>query len=99
MIYEEALDIMCKRCTNYEMCQGTGCNPKNVLAELIEKQTPKKAQIKPFYLKGNPEPIDYLVSCPDCDEFICHPTEYNAEDYKYCTYCGRRIEWDWSDEE
>ena len=70
-----------------------------LVCEAAEKQIPKKAPIKPFYLKDNPEPIDYLVSCPDCDEFICHPTEYRAEEYNYCTYCGRRVYWDWSDEE
>ena len=28
---------MCKRCINHEMCQGTGCKPKNDLQELIDK--------------------------------------------------------------
>lgn len=31
----EQLQIMCNRCTNHEMCQGTGCNPKIELTELI----------------------------------------------------------------
>lgn len=97
---KEALETMCRRCTNYEMCQGTGCNPKNVLSELVEKQIPKKAPIKPLYFEGNPKPIDYMVHCPDCDEPICHPTEYEAKEYyQYCPHCGRRVEWDWSDEE
>ena len=33
MNYNEALETMCKRCTNYEVCQGTGCGPKKTLAE------------------------------------------------------------------
>ena len=28
---------MCKRCINHEMCQGTGCKPKNDLQELIDE--------------------------------------------------------------
>lgn len=35
MDYKEALETMCKRCINYEMCQGTGCGPKKELANLI----------------------------------------------------------------
>lgn len=34
--YKEALETMCRRCTNYEMCQGTGCGPRKTLQELID---------------------------------------------------------------
>ena len=60
MEYKEALDAMCRRCRNYAMCQGTGCHPKKVLAELIEKQTPKKPN--GVY---DDEPL-----CPHCQEVI-----------------------------
>ena len=33
----EYLEIMCKRCTNHEICQGTGCTPKKEIREHIEK--------------------------------------------------------------
>lgn len=33
--YKDALETMCRRCANYEMCQGTGCGPKKALTELI----------------------------------------------------------------
>lgn len=33
MDVHEAIDIMCRRCINYEVCQGTGCGPKKVLTE------------------------------------------------------------------
>lgn len=34
--YKAALEAMCKRCINYDVCQGTGCGPKKDLAELIK---------------------------------------------------------------
>lgn len=39
---KEALEIMCRRCKNFEMCQGTGCEPRKKLIELVERDTPKK---------------------------------------------------------
>ena len=36
MTPEEAIKIMCERCINYEVCQGTGCEPKKVLERLTE---------------------------------------------------------------
>lgn len=37
VIRMKALDTMCKRCINYEVCQGTGCQPKKTLTETILK--------------------------------------------------------------
>ena len=31
MTPNEAIEIMCRRCINYEICSGTGCEPKRVL--------------------------------------------------------------------
>lgn len=36
MTLQESLDLMCRRCENYEVCEGTGCQPKNNLQELID---------------------------------------------------------------
>ena len=33
-----ALKIMCRRCRNYEVCQGTGCGPKKILEQEITKK-------------------------------------------------------------
>ena len=33
----EYLEIMCKRCNNHEICQGTGCTPKIEIKKYIEK--------------------------------------------------------------
>lgn len=40
--YKEALEAMCKRCSNNFICKGTGCQPKKDLKELIERDEPKK---------------------------------------------------------
>lgn len=58
----------------------------------------KLAKIKPLYDKPKNVPdrniIDYEVVCPDCDMFICYPTEYNAhENYHFCPRCGTKIYW------
>jgi len=34
----KALEIMCERCCNHDMCMGTGCEPKRKIMELIESQ-------------------------------------------------------------
>lgn len=34
----EYLEIMCKRCTNNEICQGTGCTPKKEIKKYIEEK-------------------------------------------------------------
>lgn len=39
--YIEALEIMCNRCMNYPVCNGTGCSPKIKLKELIERTKEK----------------------------------------------------------
>ena len=31
MTPNEAIEIMCRRCINYEICSGTGCEPKRIL--------------------------------------------------------------------
>ena len=31
MTPNEAIEIMCRRCINYEICSGTGCEPKRTL--------------------------------------------------------------------
>lgn len=37
MTIKEALEIMCRRCVNNEVCMGTGCSPRNTIQELIDK--------------------------------------------------------------
>jgi len=35
---EQSLESMCRRCVNYEMCQGTGCEPLKMLKSFIIEQ-------------------------------------------------------------
>lgn len=35
---KQSLESMCRRCVNYEICQGTGCEPLNVLKKFIIEQ-------------------------------------------------------------
>lgn len=37
--YKKALETMCERCINHEMCMGTGCAPKKELEELVKRAT------------------------------------------------------------
>lgn len=32
---EEHLETMCRRCENHEICQGTGCAPRNELHKFL----------------------------------------------------------------
>ena len=34
----QALQHLCQQCKNHEVCQGTGCEPRNKLQKLIEKE-------------------------------------------------------------
>ena len=34
---KEALEIMCERCINHEVCCGTGCEPKRIIKEALIK--------------------------------------------------------------
>lgn len=88
MTYEEALDTMCKRCTNHEMCQGTGCNPKNVLAEAIEKQVPKAARVEEYETKSQ------RGRTIRCKKYICSNCgkSNGRKITPYCPYCGQRLE-------
>lgn len=33
----KALETMCRRCINYEVCQATRCEPKKVLQQAIKE--------------------------------------------------------------
>lgn len=59
---------------------------KQLMEELVEKVTPKKA----IPIKG----WKYMYVCPSCEENIVQSQYY---DKKYCPYCGQAL--DWSEEE
>lgn len=60
------------------------------LKEAVEKQIPKKPQIKEFPDKGEESGDRYLWTfyiCPVCGEHI--GLRYN----KFCSNCGQALEW------
>lgn len=91
--YQEALEIMCHRCVNHEVFQGTCCTPKKDIKKLVDKATPKK----PFYeadgYDENGELIYDTWICPNCNHYY----EVDYDDYDYCPNCGQAI--DWSDKD
>lgn len=36
--FEQTFESMCRRCVNYEACQGAGCEPLKVLKDFIIEQ-------------------------------------------------------------
>lgn len=82
--FKDSLETMCKRCSNHEMCKGTGCSPKNKLQELVDKATPKKLIKTTLYENENHAVIVY--KCPTCGEI------YTSLLDKYCKECGQKFE-------
>lgn len=46
MTFNEALETMCERCINHEMCMGTGCAPKKTLERSTESKEPYSFALK-----------------------------------------------------
>lgn len=39
--------------------------------------------------------VDEVLYCKNCGAYVCYPTEYHAKnEYKYCHYCGKLLDWD-----
>ena len=71
---------------------GYEYNPEPI-TNIITRHNPKLAKIVPLH-DSNKNVVDYTVKCPDCDMFICYPTEHDAHNtYKYCPTCGRHVFW------
>lgn len=93
--YQEALETMCKRCINHEMCQGTGCQPKKDLQELVERATPKKPIDRTKYEDRSNGFFEYHgetlrdIRCPNCNKRI-----RLVHKYKHCAKCGQRLLWE-----
>lgn len=101
MDINEALNTMCERCYNHEVCMGTGCEPKKTLEALVQKNTSKKI-IKIFHgildehrgdLEKTPEQLDKaygMPACPACKNVL------SVLD-TYCPACGQAINFDEED--
>lgn len=75
--YKAALETMCKRCENYEVCQGTGCGPKKELADAIQllksqkeiiEQNEDNVELVVYVLTGLKESHEEVVKKNDNDE-------------------------------
>jgi len=58
-------------------------------------------ELRPLFSKPKTEErtlddvVDEVLYCKNCGAYICYPTEHNARDeYKYCHYCGKLLDWD-----
>lgn len=88
--YREALVTMCERCVNHEMCQGTGCTPKNNLNELVNKASPQTPIVETLEAESFGKvmkPVKFIV-CPNCTKRV----DDGCDDY--CRHCGQRLDWD-----
>ena len=78
MNYNEALETMCTRCTNYEVCQGTGCEPKKTLAkapsEIIFKleQQATNNQIRADWYKAKDNDLHDPFEAMRCEDAVAH---------------------------
>lgn len=86
MTNQEALNIMCERCSVHDVCQGTGCTPRAMLQELVDRATPKK----PYGTNGDWANLS-MNRCPYCKAYPLSPND------DYCPNCGQAI--DWSEED
>lgn len=64
--YSKSLEDMCNRCTNHPICEGTGCQPKKDLADLIRKATPTRGVNR----------AKYRDDCPSCGHNIFPHMQY-----------------------
>lgn len=79
--YQKALDSICNRCFTDE--------PKKVLQELVDKETPKKLKSKTdkdgrlLWVCPNCEDV-YMKFWSDVETITCR---------KYCDECGQKLDW------
>ena len=78
MTYNEALETMCKRCTNYEVCRGTGCEPKKTLAEFPNKvvdmleQQATNNQIRADWYKAKDNDLHDPFEAMRCEDGVAY---------------------------
>lgn len=88
--YQEAYSYIKHYCELDDECVGWPLYQRSInsLKELVDKATP----IKPVVGKRFP---DYL-RCPNCNEFA---EKDGGGVYKYCPYCGQKLDWRDEDEQ
>lgn len=96
--YQEVLDyintFICCKCEKPATEKGMPCKKCNdiekvyLLQQLVDRETPKKVNYSyDGYADGIPV---YDTECPGCGRSF---DVLEEEDYKYCPFCGQRLNW------
>ena len=97
-VIDTLLHLMCgeEREDGYEPTMEEMSNSMDLLQELVDKETPKKPEIKELIRKDNYRDGTNIPRydwwCPNCN--LEHMSGNN---FKYCPSCGQAL--DWRDEE
>ena len=98
-VIDTLLHLMCgeEREDGYKPTMEEMSNSMDLLKELVDKETPKKPEIKELIRKNNYR--DERNSprsdwwCPNC-----HLEHMSGNDLKYCPSCGQALDWRDGDE-
>jgi membrane protease subunit (stomatin/prohibitin family) len=96
--YQEALNNLikvscpkgrcCKECDFEKICNCEAKSYIDTLQELVDKATPKKADIWGDGYDDEGNLIYDMYDCPNCGTTY----EVDYHDYKYCPNCGQKID-------
>lgn len=85
-----------KECFDYIVSATNGgegiAKQLNVIKELVDKATPKKA------IKLKEKEYGYTHECPVCHQYVGTVFDDGVEHDDYCCSCGQRLDWGNEDE-
>ena len=99
-VIDTLLHLMCgeEREDGYKPTMEEMSNSMCWLKDLVEKETPKKPEIKELIRKDNYRDERNIPRydwwCPNC-----HLEHMSGNDLKYCPSCGQALDWRDEDEE
>ena len=80
--YQEALDTLVKYAQNNPDVKWVLIHEENLLQELVDRATPKKA-IEKHHFNDN-------LYCPNCESCVY---EFYMKREQWCSDCGQKIDW------
>lgn len=98
--YQKALNTIGDTLTYYMASKNLGslhscyeiCDSMTTLRKLVNKETPKKPEIKELIRKDNYRDESNIPRydwwCPNC-----HLEHMSGNDLKYCPSCGQALDW------
>lgn len=98
-VIDTLLHLMCgeEREDGYKPTMEEMSNSMDLLKELVDKETPKKPEIKELIRKNNYRDERNIPRydwwCPNC-----HLEHMSGNDLKYCPTCGQALDWRDEDE-